>query len=100
MGGDDLQVGEVGGDVVEQDGSGVPELDATATGEARTQASGAGVEQDRDAEPGGGLVHRVAGRIVGGVALRRRMELQAPEAELGDGTAQLIDRSAPLAGID
>ena len=78
----DRQLGEVGGDVVEQHRVGVPQLDAVAARQPRADAGLAGVEQRGQAGIGDRGVDRVVGAVVGLEALQAGVELEALDAQL------------------
>ena len=100
MGADDRQLGEFGGHVVEENRSREPELDATTAPDTRAEAGSARVEQHRHIELDRRRVQVVEAPVVGGEALAARVQLEAAQAELGDGPAQLGDRRPSLPGVD
>ena len=100
MGADDRQLGEVGGHVVEENRSREAELDPATTPDTRAEAGRARVEQRRHAELDRCRVQVVEAPVVRGEALTARVQLEAAQAELGDGPAQLGDRRPSLPGVD
>ena len=100
MGGDDLQLGKVGGHVVEEDGAAVAELDAAPARQAGAQARGPGVEQGGHPELRARGVEVVEAMVVGRELLTAGVQLQPPEAELGDRPPQLGHRRLSLPGVD
>src|SRR5882672_4363536 len=101
MRGDDLELWEVGGEVVEG-GQGPRHLEAPAEapGRAGAHAGGAHIYKDRDVEVGDLLEERAELRIVHREISADRVEVEADEAEVLDGVLRLLDRLRTLPWVD
>ena len=86
----------VGGDIVEQHGVGVAELDPPAAGQSGADACLSGVEHDRDCQLRRSRVQRVVRRVIRREALQRGVQFQAAGAggdqvpEGGDGGVAVV----------
>ena len=100
MGADDLELGEVGRHVVEQDRPRVTEFDPSAPGHSCPQSGGAGMEDDGYAELDGNGVEVVEATLVGCEALATGVELETTQAQVGDRPPQLVARRLPLPRVD
>ena len=100
VGHDDLQVGEVGGDRVEQHRVRQAEPEAAAAGQARADAGLAGVEERRHAGILDRRVERVVRLVARVEALHGGVELEAPHPAVLDEAARSIDRGGAAERVD
>jgi hypothetical protein len=91
----DLEVGEVGGHVVEAHRVRVLEPQPAAAREARANAAVSRVEERRQPGLGDHLVQRIGSAVVREELLEVGMELEAPDAVVVDQAARSLDRVAP-----